>query len=182
MATNRAYDDDEADEDAAKDKGHAVSGAPTQPPSGNEAGDGAGGEEEAEDSRPRKRRIQWLDETAGYIESYDCKRQKAVDAGLEAQVCLCIIGWNARQVRKSFVHGGYGCIGYVVYELDCACQGRYVECQGRYVECWYTSLFCVTPCQLGRRQKPMSAWALKLKEEQKAFAEAMSSMKGMHDD
>ena len=84
----RAYDDDDADDDAAKDKAHAASEAPTQPPSAKEAGDGAGEEEEAEDSGPRKRKIRWLDETAGGIESYDCKRQKAVDAGIEAQVCL----------------------------------------------------------------------------------------------
>jgi len=34
-----------------------------------------------EDNRPRKRRIQWLDESAGNLESYDCQRQKAVEAG-----------------------------------------------------------------------------------------------------
>jgi hypothetical protein len=71
-------------------------------------------EEEEEDRGPRKRKIRWLDETAGNIESYDAKRSKAIEAGMEAQ-------------------------------------------------------------------KPSSSWALKLKEEQQAFAEAMASMKGLDD-
>ena len=112
-AGNRAYDDEDGDEEVAKDD-KASHGQP-QTSSTVAAAAGEGAEEEEEEARPRKRTIRWLDEAAGDIESYDVKRQKAVEAGLEAQT-------------------------------------------------------------------PMSAWALKLKEEQKAFAEAMASMKGIQDE
>lgn len=82
----RAYDDE--DEESKNDKASQGKSAPTGAAFG-------GGQEQEEhkaegdddtDTRPRKRTIRWLDETSGEIESYDCKRQKAVEAGREAQV------------------------------------------------------------------------------------------------
>jgi hypothetical protein len=120
MSLMGAYDDD----DAAEDEGGAGGGSAEAEGQGKGAvkegevkvGEKRGREEEEEeeDRGPRKRKIRWLDETAGNIESYDAKRSKAIEAGMEAQ-------------------------------------------------------------------KPSSSWALKLKEEQQAFAEAMASMKGLDD-
>jgi hypothetical protein len=123
MSLMGAYDDD----DAAEDEGGAGGGGAEAESQGKGAvkegevkvGEKRGREEEEveeeeEDRGPRKRKIRWLDETAGNIESYDAKRSKAIEAGMEAQ-------------------------------------------------------------------KPSSSWALKLKEEQQAFAEAMASMKGLDD-
>jgi hypothetical protein len=64
--------------------------------------------------------------------------------------------------------------------VDCAYQFTYVLCLRQHI-CVHTNVLCNT-MSTWTGQKPMSAWALKLKEEQKAFAEAMSSMKGINDD
>ena len=123
MSLMGAYGEDEEAEDegdAGSKQGAGLSGGQATGKPLSLAGEGGMCGEVTDGSEAkgkRKRGIRWLDEEShGNIESYDCKRQKAVDAAKNAAAA------------------------------------------------------------------PLSPWALKLKEEQKAFAVAMANMQPEDDE
>ena len=169
MSLMGAYDDDDGgEEEGGSGNAEASAGGQGQGAAVKEGEGREEEEEEEEDSRPRKRKIRWLDETAGNIESYDVKRQKAHNAG----VCVCLVG------------GILVCAG-----AGCRCADR----TGRICAhaCMHARLSATTHvvclCVRARAsadkipsgieaQTPSSSWALKLKEEQQAFAEVILCM------